>query len=98
VTLADGWAPAPVQFRGPGTAELAAVLAAAELPDGFDVLVGSEQPLDPMGNGAQVTDVLGECQAAGGTVFRLTVVHDSLGQYLDQLAAFAELAGLEQIG
>jgi len=94
VTLADGWAPAPVQFRGPGIDELKGVLAALDLPPGFDVLVGPEQALDPMGEPDQVADVLGAAQAAGGTVFRLTVVHDSLDQYLDQLAAFAEIAGL----
>ncbi|MGY1812072.1 LLM class F420-dependent oxidoreductase [Blastococcus sp. SYSU D00820] len=94
VELGDGWAPAPVAFRGPDAGSLRATLAEADLPEGFDVLVGAAAPLDPMGSPEEVRDVLGQVAESGGTVFRLTVVHDSLERYLDQLAAYAEIAGL----
>jgi probable F420-dependent oxidoreductase len=92
ITLGDGWAPAPVAFRGPDAPTLQALLAEVDRPEGFDVLLGPARPLDPLRAPEQVRDVLGE--AAGATVFRLTVVHDSLESYLDQLAAYAEIAGL----
>jgi hypothetical protein len=66
-----------------------------ELPLGFDVLLGPAEPLDPIGDPERVREVLAESHDAGATVFRLTVVHDSLGHYLEQLAAYAELVGLE---
>ncbi|MGY1812071.1 TIGR03619 family F420-dependent LLM class oxidoreductase [Blastococcus sp. SYSU D00820] len=94
VTLGDGWAPAPVAFRGPDPGTLRSMLAEVDVPEGFDVLVGSARPLDPMADAQEVHDVLGEAADAGGTVFRLTVVHESLEHYLDQLAAYAEIAGL----
>lgn len=94
VTLADGWCPAPVNFRGPDWDQLKSMLGEVDLPEGFDVLVGPIEPLDPMGNPEQVRDVLGTATENGGTVFRLTVKHNSMAEYLDQLAAYAELAGL----
>lgn len=94
VTLADGWCPAPVNFRGPDWDQLKSMLGEVDLPEGFDVLVGPIEPLDPMGNPEQVREVLGTAAENGGTVFRLTVKHNSMAEYLDQLAAYAELAGL----
>jgi len=94
VTLGDGWAPPPVGFRGPDSGKLKSMLASVDVPDGFDVLVGSAEPLDPIKEPGHVTDVLGEATEAGATVFRLTVRHDSLAEYVEQLTAYAELAGL----
>lgn len=94
VTLGDGWAPAPVAFRGPDAARLREMLGTVERPEGFDVLLGPATPLDPAGDPDRVREVLAEAQEAGATVFRLTVVHESLAHYLEQLAAYAEVAGL----
>jgi hypothetical protein len=71
------------------------MLSSVELPLGFDVLLGPAEPLDPIGDPERVREVLAESHDAGATVFRLTVVHDSLGHYLEQLAAYAELVDLE---
>lgn len=95
VTLADGWCPAPVQFRGPQWQELRDMLDEVDKPDGFDVLVGPVNALDPVGNPDQVREVLETAAEHGGTVFRLSVRHNSLGEYLDQLTAYAELVGLD---
>ena len=95
VTLAEGWAPAPVAFRGPDPQRMRTMLADVDVPDGFDVLLGAAAPLDPVREPHQVADVLGEAADAGATVFRLTVVHDSLAEYLEQLEAYAGIAGLD---
>lgn len=93
-TLADGWAPAPVAFKGPQWDEMRRMLDHVELPPGFDVVVGPPRALNPMKRPDEVRDLLGTAQEAGGTVFRLNVTHQSMGEYLDQLAAYAELVGL----
>ncbi len=95
LTFGDGWSPAPVTFRGPDAGRLREMLADVDRPEGFDVLLGSTDPLDPIREPGQVTDALGEAAAAGATVFRLAVRHDSLAEYLEQLEAYAELAGLD---
>lgn len=95
VTLADGWCPAPVSFRGPDWAKLKAMLDEVDKPDGFDVLVGPIGALDPIGNPGEVQEVLGTAAEHGGTVFRLNVRHSSMAEYLDQLTAYAELVGLD---
>ncbi|WP_235735253.1 LLM class F420-dependent oxidoreductase [Nocardioides alcanivorans] len=94
VTLGDGWAPAPVAFRGPDADRLRSMLAEVDSPEGFDVLLGTADPLDPIREPERVADVLGEAADAGATVLRLTVRHDSLEEYLEQLEAYAESAGL----
>lgn len=97
VSLGDGWAPAPVAFRGPDPDRLRTMLGSVELPLGFDVLLGSVGPLDPAGDPDTVRAVVGEAAEAGATVFRLTVVHHSLEHYLEQLAAYAEIVGLDAL-
>jgi alkanesulfonate monooxygenase SsuD/methylene tetrahydromethanopterin reductase-like flavin-dependent oxidoreductase (luciferase family) len=94
VELGDGWAPAPVAFRGPDPDRLRTMLGSVDLPPGFDVLLGPVSPLDPSGDPDHVREVLAEAADAGATVFRLTVVHRSLEHYLEQLAAYAEIVGL----
>ncbi|MDF1604685.1 LLM class F420-dependent oxidoreductase [Nocardioides sp. YIM 152315] len=94
VTLGDGWAPAPVAFRGPDPQRLREMLATVDLPAGFDVLLGAAHPLDPVGDADRVRAVVAEAADAGATVLRLTVVHRSLEHYLEQLAAYAEIVGL----
>lgn len=98
VTLGDGWAPAPVAFRGPDPDRLRTMLGSVDLPPGFDVLLGPVRPLDPSGEPDHVREVLAGAADAGATVFRLTVVHRSLEHYLEQLAAYAEIVGLEVRG
>ncbi|NKR56670.1 TIGR03619 family F420-dependent LLM class oxidoreductase [Rhodococcus hoagii] len=95
VTLADGWAPAPQAFRGPSPELMREMLDRHELPDDFDVVFSPNQRLDPVDAPGQVADVIATAEKAGATQINLTVRHDSLGHYLEQLAAFAEIAGLD---
>ncbi len=94
VTLADGWAPAPVSFRGPDPDTMRAMLASVDSPDGFDVVVVGDRALDPIGDPGGVREAIDRAQWAGGTVLSLVVRHRSLNEYVDQLAAYAEIAGL----
>lgn len=93
VTLADGWCPAPVQFRGPDAPKLRSMLAAVELPDGFDLVITAESPFDPAGDPDAVGEVVARYEALGATVMNVSFVHRSLAHYLEQLSAFAELSG-----
>lgn len=95
VTLADGWAPAPQAFRGPSPELMREMLDRHELPDDFDVVFSPNHRLDPVDAPGQVADVLATAKKAGATQINLTVRHDSLEHYLEQLAAFAEIAGLD---
>lgn len=95
VTLADGWAPAPQAFRGPSPELMREMLDRHELPDDFDVVFSPNHRLDPVDAPGQVADVLATAEKAGATQINLTVRHDSLEHYLEQLAAFAEIAGLD---
>lgn len=94
VTLADGWTPAPARFRGPDAETMRAMLATVERPEGFDVVFAPDRGLDPLGDPGSVRQVLENAQWAGATVLNLGVRHGSLNHYLDQLAAYADIAGL----
>lgn len=92
ITLADGWAPAPERFRGPSPERMAEMLGSVDVPDGFDVVVS--KGLDPLGDPDGVHAALEQVQQAGGTTINLAVRHRSLSHYLEQLEAYAEIAGL----
>lgn len=93
-TLGDGWAPAPVQFRGPDAQTLRTMLDRVDVPAGFDVVFAPGRALDAIGAPGEVHEAVAEAAAGGATVLNLTVRHTSLQHYLEQLAAFAELTGL----
>jgi probable F420-dependent oxidoreductase len=95
VTLADGWAPAPQAFRGPAPDLMRQMLDEAEVPDGFQVVFSPGQPLDPIGDPDSAHVMLATAAQAGGTHVNLRIQHHSLEHYLEQLEAFAQLAGLE---
>lgn len=93
VTLADGWCPAPVQFRGPAAEKLRSMLATVETPAGFDLVVTAESAFDPGAGPERVREVVGTYEELGATVMNVSFVHHSLAHYLEQLAAFAEVTG-----
>ena len=95
VTLADGWAPAPQAFRGPTPELMRQMLDRHDLPEGFDVVFSPGKALDPTGEPGLVTEVIATAETAGATRINLTVRHESLTHYLEQLEAFAEIAGLD---
>ncbi|OBI12275.1 LLM class F420-dependent oxidoreductase [Mycobacterium sp. E2327] len=85
-TLADGWAPfnvTPQQVRE--------WLGRFDLPPGFEVVLPPSAPLDPINEPERTRDALGELGAHGATIVSAIVKHASLQQYLDNLAALAEL-------
>ena len=91
VTYAEGWTPfalAPDQLRS--------ILASVELPEGFDVVLGPTTPFDPLGDADGTRRGLDELAALGTTVVNLTVRHDSLAHYLEQLEAFVALGELDR--
>ena len=86
VTLADGWAP-----FGVTTATAAEWLQAWELPDGFEVVLPAENPLDPVGEPELTAETLRTMAAAGTTTVSARFIHRSLEHYLEQIHALAEL-------
>jgi probable F420-dependent oxidoreductase len=85
-TLADGWCPFNVSI-----ATAAEWLKAWDLPDGFEVVLPADRPLDPVREPAATLDTLQAMKAAGTTVVSARFVHRSLEHYLEQLHALAEL-------
>lgn len=86
VTLADGWCPFYVSIE-----TAAKWLQAFDLPPGFEVVMPSEQPLDPVGNPEATAETLRALAAGGTTTVSARFVHHSLQHYLEQLHALTEL-------
>jgi probable F420-dependent oxidoreductase len=93
-TLADGWTPAPARFRGPDAETMREMLARVERPDGFDVVFSCDRALDPLNDAGAVREMIERALWAGASVLSLAVRHTCLSHYLDQLAAYAEIAEL----
>ncbi len=92
--LADGWCPFNVTPEQAG-----AWLAELDAPAGFDVVLGTERPLDPSAEPAATQDALGRMAEHGTTILSARVVHHSLEHYLEQLEALASLhQGAAQLG
>jgi probable F420-dependent oxidoreductase len=90
VTVGDGWVPFGLSFE-----EMGDMLTAAELPDGFDVVLSAGRALDPVGDADRVRHALDRPREAGATTVNVALAADSVGHYCDQLHALAELAGLD---
>lgn len=88
VSLADGWCPFNVSV-----ASAAEWLKSYELPEGFDVVLPADQPLDPVGDAELTAGTLQTVAAAGATVLSARFVHRSLEHYLEQVHALFELHG-----
>ena len=92
VELADGWAP-----FGLRRTQLREMLDAVALPSGFDVALPSP-PLDPAADPAAVAQSLHSLTDAGATIVNVALRAGSVEEYLDQLRALAEIAGLTGSG
>jgi probable F420-dependent oxidoreductase len=90
VTVGDGWVPFGLSFD-----EMRDMLAAAEVPDGFDVVLSAGRALDPLGNPDRVRHALDRPRETGATTVNVALAADSVGHYCEQLHALAELAGLD---
>ena len=92
VALADGWMP-----FGLSSAELGKMLAAVNLPAGFDVILMCG-PLDPSRAADDVRRRLTALVALGATAATCAIAADSPAHYCDQLAALRELTdGIEGV-
>jgi probable F420-dependent oxidoreductase len=87
IELADGWAPFGLDLRE----ATAALAAAAERPEGFEVVLRPEPPLDPLTDPRRVRAEIERYAAAGATSLALRFEHRSLGHYLEQLEALAAI-------
>jgi probable F420-dependent oxidoreductase len=85
-TLADGWAP----FNVP-VATAAEWLRDRDVPEGFEVVLPADRPLDPAKDPDATMETLRTMAAAGTTTLSARFVHHSLDHYLEQLHALAEL-------
>jgi probable F420-dependent oxidoreductase len=90
VELGDAWAP-----FGLSSAQLGERLTRDDIPDGFDVVLQNEHPLDPSGEPDRVREQLEKFRAIGATALNVRFVHHSVEHYKDQLAALAALVPAE---
>jgi probable F420-dependent oxidoreductase len=95
VELGDAWIPPPASHRGPTPTGLASMLASADLPDGFDIGVSSDAPMDPVTEPSQCLEAVEVWRHAGATVMTVSFVHNSAAHYVEQLEAFATLTGID---
>lgn len=87
VELGDGWVP-----FGLSIAELGEMVAAAPLPDGFEVVLPAGRAVDPIGDREQLLARMERIRDAGATLLSASIKADTLEEYLEQLEALAELA------
>ncbi|MFE3192962.1 TIGR03619 family F420-dependent LLM class oxidoreductase [Nocardia sp. NPDC059240] len=86
-TLGDGWLPAGLD----ATALRQRLDRFDCRTPGFEVVVGTARRIDPIADPGHAEQVLGELADAGATIVQPSLRHESLAQYLDQLAALSEL-------
>lgn len=86
LTLADGWCPFGIPI-----ATAAEWLQARDVPDGFEVVLPADRPLDPVADPTGTRETLETMAAAGTTIVSARFIHESLAHYLEQIHALAEL-------
>ena len=86
--LGDGWVP-----FGPLDG-LAALVAAVDVPDGFEVVLSAGRALDPGGQPGATEKSLERAREAGATLVNVSLAAESAAHYGEQLQALAELAGV----
>lgn len=84
--LGTGWVP----FGLPHD-RLAEMLAAAPLPDGFEVVLGAGRPVDPIGEPERTSRAVQRTRDAGATVVNVQITATSADHYVEQLEALAAL-------
>jgi probable F420-dependent oxidoreductase len=82
--LGDGWAPFWLRPD-----EVAAWLAAVDVPARFEVVAQPTAVLDPSTEPERADELLGTWAAAGATVVDVHLVHHSVDHYVEQLEALA---------
>lgn len=88
VELGDGWAPVFIPLP-----KIREMLDSFDVPPGMEVVLQTRQ-LDPLGDRDGALAEIETLTAAGATIGNLKLTHSSLSHFLEQIEAFAELAGL----
>jgi alkanesulfonate monooxygenase SsuD/methylene tetrahydromethanopterin reductase-like flavin-dependent oxidoreductase (luciferase family) len=86
VALADGWCP-----FGITPAQAHEWIQRDELPMDFEIVLGPENPLDPIKEPDAAREGLAALAAAGATIASARFVHHSLAHYVEQLEALAAI-------
>lgn len=85
--LGDGWMP-----FGLDTAQIKELLAEAQPPQGFEVILSSGYPLDPEGHPTETRRRLEELGAAGASAVSCTLGARSADHYCEQLRLLKDIA------
>ncbi len=85
-TLGDGWCPFGVTSE-----QISSWLGQVELPDGFEVSLGTQGKIDPLRDPRGTEKELLALAELGATSFNAQFEHTSLSHYLEQLHALAEV-------
>ena len=86
VTLGDGWLPFGLTLQ-----QQRELLDAAEVPDGFEVVLGTSRALDPGGDPDRTAEQLAATTRAGATIVSARIAAGSASDYIEQLEALAAL-------
>lgn len=89
VDLAEGWMPFALTAE-----QVRSLLDTVDVPEGFEVVLPPARPLDPVSSPERTAEEIESLRSAGATVVNVTVVHHSLEHFVEQLDAFAAVAGL----
>lgn len=87
VRLGDGWMP-----FGLSLSELRDLLSRVGPPAGFDVVLSTGRPVDPLGDRSGTRRRLTELRAVGATAITCTVAAESPDHYCEQLSALRDIA------
>ena len=89
VELGDGWMP-----FGLSLAELGSMVAATDVPAGFEVVLPAGRPLDALDDAAAVRSRLDRLHEAGATIVSANIRASNVDHYCEQLEALATIGGL----
>jgi probable F420-dependent oxidoreductase len=87
VSLADGWMP-----FGLDPSDVRVMLDNADVPTGFEVMLGTGQTVDPSGDPVDRRTRLLELAGSGATVAYCTIAAHSVEHYCEQLIRLADIA------
>ncbi|MGW5861190.1 LLM class F420-dependent oxidoreductase [Streptomyces sp. NPDC055239] len=87
VAHGDGWVPFGLSLD-----RLREMLDAADLPEGFEVVLGAGRPLDPSGDAGRTSAALHRAADAGATLVSVSLTAESADHYIEQAEALATLA------
>nr|BAF48133.1 hypothetical protein [Rhodococcus rhodochrous] len=86
-TLGDGWIPFGLTLE-----QIETMLRKADLPNGFEVVLPTARPLDPLGSPDAVLRALERRADAGATIVSTPIMATGVEHYCDQLHALRDRA------